>query len=74
MAMHLDKLNEGKRTKYIVRVCSAKWLLEWRSDDVRFDFGLSVGKSDMELWGQKGIIASGSLKLIHIPCMQENVY
>jgi hypothetical protein len=49
MAMHLDKLNEGKRTKYIVRVCSAKWLLEWRSDDVWFDFGVSVKKSDMEL-------------------------
>jgi len=28
MAMQLDKLNEGKRTKHILRVCSAKWLLE----------------------------------------------
>jgi hypothetical protein len=34
---------------------------------------VSVKKSDMELWGQKGIIACGRLKVVHIRLSQENV-
>jgi len=70
--MQLDKLNEGKRTKLILRVCSVKWLLEWRSDDVWFDFGVSVRHSDMELSGQKRLISVVSLKLTRVPFTQEN--